>query len=123
MLLNLTLKTLSYSPDLVKDEVDTCDVLITSTGLLNKWDWPKIPGLENFKGVKAHSANYDPSTILKDKEVALIGGGSTGIQILPAIQPIAKRVDHYMKGKNWIAPMSIGSEELTRRNATGGNSE
>jgi len=92
-------------------------------GLLNKWDWPKIPGLDKFKGNKVHSAKWDPSLDLKGRNVALIGAGSTGIQILPAIQPIVNRVDHYMKGKNWISPSGIGGDELTRRNAVSGNCE
>ncbi|KIX06719.1 uncharacterized protein Z518_04695 [Rhinocladiella mackenziei CBS 650.93] len=104
-----------------ESETDRCDVLMMGTGLLNKWDWPQIPGLDTFKGPKVHSARWDQSIELEDRDVALIGAGSTGIQILPAIQPIAKRVDHYMKGKNWISPVGIGGDELDRRNATEGN--
>jgi cation diffusion facilitator CzcD-associated flavoprotein CzcO len=89
---------------------------------LNKWEWPKIPGLvDKFKGTKVHSAKYDPSTDLTSREVALIGGGSTGIQILPAIQPLVKRVDHYMKGQQWISPVGMGGDELVRRKITTGN--
>ncbi|KAH6988311.1 hypothetical protein BKA56DRAFT_477752 [Ilyonectria sp. MPI-CAGE-AT-0026] len=100
-----------------EDVVDRSDVLLLGTGLLNKFSWPKIPGIEDFQGTKVHSANWDPSLDLKDREVALIGAGSTGIQILPAIQPIVKRVDHYMKGQNWISELGIGGDELVRRQA------
>ncbi|KAK4934628.1 hypothetical protein LTR10_024159 [Elasticomyces elasticus] len=102
-------------------EVDHCDVLMMGMGLLNKWNWPKIPGFEDFQGQKIHTAKWDSSIELKDKEVALIGAGSTGIQVLPALQPIVKRLDHYMKGKNWISPVGIGGDELARRKATSGN--
>lgn len=93
------------------------------TGLLNKWDWPKIPGIDVFKGTKVHTAKWDSSLDLTDREVALIGAGSTGIQVLPSIQPIVKRIDHYMKGKNWISPVGIGGDELGRRQAASGNCE
>jgi hypothetical protein len=44
------------------------------------------------------------------KKIALIGGGSSGIQLLPQMQPIVERCDHYMKGKTWIAYRVPGKE-------------
>jgi cation diffusion facilitator CzcD-associated flavoprotein CzcO len=38
---------------------DSCDVLLSATGALNEWKWPKIPGLNDFKGKLLHSANWD----------------------------------------------------------------
>lgn len=29
---------------------DECDVLLHATGILNRWDYPEIPGLWDFKG-------------------------------------------------------------------------
>jgi cation diffusion facilitator CzcD-associated flavoprotein CzcO len=92
--------------------VDVCDVFISATGAINAWQWPDIKGLQSFKGKLVHSANWDPTIDVTGKRVALIGGGSTGIQILPQIQPKAARVDHYMKGKTWIPPMSFGAQTL-----------
>lgn len=99
--------------------IDTCDVYISATGILNKWKWPEIEGLETFKGNMVHSANWDHGLHLEDKDVALIGAGSSGIQILPTIQPITKKVDHYMSGKTWISPIGFGSEELHERGVVG----
>lgn len=42
-----------------------CDILITAMGVLNNWDWPKIPGLHDFKGKLMHSADWDESQDLK----------------------------------------------------------
>lgn len=58
-----------------------------------------------------HSANWDKSFDWTDKRVALIGAGSSGIQILPQIQPKAKQVVHFMKGKTWVSPVGYGAEE------------
>ncbi|KAJ5772709.1 hypothetical protein N7520_003238 [Penicillium odoratum] len=58
---------------------------------------------------------------MSGKSVALIGAGSTGIQILPQIQPYAKSVDHYVSGKTWISPVGFGSEELKERGVSSGN--
>ncbi|KAF5556057.1 FAD NAD(P)-binding domain-containing protein [Fusarium napiforme] len=101
--------------------VNQADVLLMCTGMLNKWTWPNIPGLDQYKGVKVHTANWDPSIQIHDKRIALIGAGSTGIQLLPQLQPVANRIDHYVKGQNWISPLGIGGDELLRRNAVGGN--
>ncbi|KAF2101755.1 flavin-binding monooxygenase [Rhizodiscina lignyota] len=102
---------------------DTCDFLVMATGILNQWDWPDIPGLKDFQGKLLHSADWDDSYDVRDKEIALIGGGSSGIQILPAIQPIVKRIDHYNHSKMWIASGGFAAEEAFRRNPTGGNSK
>lgn len=96
--------------------VDTCDVLLSAVGPLNRWEWPKIPGLNNFKGSLMHSANFDTGFDPTDKRIALIGGGSSGIQMLPQIAPVAKYVDHYMKGKTWIPPFGMGAQGVLGRN-------
>ncbi|KPM40130.1 putative sterigmatocystin biosynthesis monooxygenase stcW [Neonectria ditissima] len=95
---------------------DKADVLIQAVGALNKWKMPEIKGLDTFKGRLMHSANYDTDFDATGKRVALIGGGSSGIQILPQMQPIATRVDHYMKGKTWIPPFGIGALGVLDRN-------
>ena len=77
-------------------------------GFLNAWDWPSIPGIHNFKGDYMHTARWDESFDWSNKTVALVGAGSSGIQILPKIQPAAKRVVHFMKGKTWISPVGFG---------------
>ncbi len=97
--------------DLPQTITDTADIFLKGTGILNRWKWPDIEGLHSFKGPVLHSARWDPSFDWSDKTVALIGAGSTGIQILPKIQPKAKRVIHYMKGKTWISPVGYGAEQ------------
>ena len=89
---------------------DDCDVLLKGTGILNNWKWPEIEGLHTFKGDLMHSAQWDPKFDVAGKTVALIGAGSSGIQILPQIQPKAKHIYHYMKGKTWISPFGYGAE-------------
>jgi cation diffusion facilitator CzcD-associated flavoprotein CzcO len=104
--------------------IDRADFVVTGTGLLDKWDWPQIEGLQDFKGQLVHTANWDHSIKLhKDLNVALVGAGSSGIQVLPTVQPIVAHVDHYMKGRNWISPFAFGGSEIERRGYTGGNCE
>lgn len=57
-----------------------------------------------------HTASWDPNFDWTDKNVALIGAGSSGIQVLPQIQPGARRVFHYMRGRTWISPVGYAAE-------------
>lgn len=52
-----------------------CDILINAGGILNNWRWPAIPGIEKYKGVLLHTANWDDNVNLEGKHVGLIGNG------------------------------------------------
>lgn len=95
--------------------VDKADVLVKGTGILNKWKWPAIEGLHGFKGSLLHSANWDKECDLQGKRVAVIGNGSTGIQIVPALQPIANSVHVYMRSKSWVSPRGGFDKEVEKR--------
>ncbi|GAA6040905.1 hypothetical protein JCM8097_003180 [Rhodosporidiobolus ruineniae] len=97
------------------------DVVIQSLGGLARWDWPEIPGLMDFKGKKLHSAAYkEGPEEQKDKTVAVIGSGSSSIQIVPTLQKCAKQVDNYVRGSAWIAE-PFASTELLKRNPDASN--
>ncbi|KAL1877948.1 hypothetical protein Daus18300_002302 [Diaporthe australafricana] len=83
---------------------DWCHILVHATGYLNAPAWPQVPGLDEYEGIKVHSANYDPSISLAGKDVLLIGAGSSAVQILPAIQPIVKSVTIFIKSPTWVLP-------------------
>ena len=36
---------------------DDCDLLLGAIGILDRWQYPKIPGLETFKGRVIHTAD------------------------------------------------------------------
>lgn len=40
-----------------KTFTDDCDLLLGAVGILDRWEYPKIPGLESFKGRVIHSAD------------------------------------------------------------------
>jgi thioredoxin reductase len=52
----------------------------------SEWQYPKIPGIETFQGKLMHSARWDQEYDFKDKTVAVIGGGSSSVQIVPELQ-------------------------------------
>ncbi|RDW58681.1 FAD protein [Coleophoma cylindrospora] len=85
------------------EEVDDyCHFFINASGYLNNWKWPDIPGLHSFKGSLLHSAAWDPKIDLKDKAVAVLGCGSSGIQIVPSIQPTVKHLTTFIRSPTWI---------------------
>ncbi|KAJ9606670.1 hypothetical protein H2200_008678 [Cladophialophora chaetospira] len=83
---------------------DWCHYLLNAGGILNAWRWPNIPGLHNFKGKVVHSADWPQSFDYRDLKVAVIGNGSTGIQIVPAIQPHVKELVHLIRSPTWVTP-------------------
>lgn len=86
---------------------DQAHFLINGSGILNNWKWPSIEGLHDFKGNLIHSAQWPKDFDYKGKTVAVIGNGSSGIQIVPAIQPDVKRLVHVVRTPTWIIPPRV----------------
>lgn len=84
---------------------DHCDIFINATGILNNWRWPAIPGLHDYKGTLLHTANWDKDVDLTGKHVGLIGNGSSGIQVLPTIQPYASHVTTFIREPTYVSPV------------------
>lgn len=66
---------------------DQCEILANGSGVLNSYKYPDLPGMDQFEGKLMHSAAWDGTYDLKGKTVAVIGGGSSAVQIIPNIQP------------------------------------
>ncbi|GAA5962678.1 hypothetical protein JCM8115_005920 [Rhodotorula mucilaginosa] len=64
------------------------DVLISATGALNLPKIPNVTGRETFKGLQWHSSQWRDDVDLRGKKVAVVGNGSSGIQIIPNIVEI-----------------------------------
>lgn len=110
--------------DAGKEIDDFCDIFINASGVLNDWRWPDIQGIDDFKGVLLHTARWDEEVKLDGKHVGLIGNGyvfivflnqlskkhelttlsSSGIQVLPTIQPIVKKLTTFIRSPTWVAP-------------------
>ena len=81
---------------------DEADILINGSGILNKWRWPGIDGLNNYKGKLLHSAHWDSSYDWAGKSVAVIGNGSSAIQIVPQMQRTATYIENYIRSPTWV---------------------
>ena len=88
-----------------KTITESCDLLVGAIGLFDRWELPKIPGLEKFKGRVLHTAGWDPEygqEQWKDDRIAVIGAGASAIQIVPGLQPYAKKIDLMVRSGIWF---------------------
>lgn len=86
-----------------KEREEYADILISAKGFLSTWQWPKLSGLELFKGHRVHSAGWDHSYDYRNKRIAVIGNGSSGIQILPEMAKLdGTQVISFQRGPTWV---------------------
>ncbi|KAF5700787.1 monooxygenase [Fusarium globosum] len=80
------------------------DVVVAARGNLNTISWPNIPGFDTFKGKKMHSAAWDQEYDFKNKNIGVIGGGSSSIQIVPELQKVeGAKLNCFVRSKVWIS--------------------
>lgn len=70
--------------------------------MVSKWKWPDIRGLHEFSGTLTHTAHYDTSITLDNKRVAVIGVGSSGIQVTANIASKVSKLYTWVRTPTWI---------------------
>jgi cation diffusion facilitator CzcD-associated flavoprotein CzcO len=90
------------------------DVLLSGQGVLVHYKWPTIEGLHDFRGHITHSANWDHKFDYSNTRVAVIGNGSSGIQIVPQLQKKCKEVTNFLRGPTWVYYRVPPSKHLGR---------
>lgn len=70
--------------------------------MCSNWKWPEIEGLHDFEGILCHTANYPVGTVLDNKRVAVIGVGSSGIQVTANIASKVKELYTWVRSPTWI---------------------
>jgi len=86
-------------------------VVVSALGMFNEIVWPDIPGLEDFKGTKFHSARWNHAHDLTGERVGVIGIAASAIQFVPEIAPQCGRLHLYQRTANWVVPK--GNEPYT----------
>lgn len=76
---------------------------------------PNFEGLDKFKGLIYHSADWPEEPVdLSGKRVAVIGTGATGVQIIQEIGPIVSHLTVYQRTPNLALPMrQVNREQNT----------
>ena len=90
--------------NLATDEVfqDEAEYFVNAGGVLNTFKWPEIDGINDYKGKLMHSAQYEEGYPLEGKKVAVLGAGSSGVQIVSKIQKKVDTLYHWIRNPIWI---------------------
>lgn len=80
------------------------EFLIAAVGQLNRPAYPKLKGIERFKGKAFHSARWEHDYDLNQKRVAVIGTGASAIQFVPEIVKQVAHLDIYQRSAPYVIP-------------------
>jgi cyclohexanone monooxygenase len=86
--------------------------LVLATGNLSAPKLPDWPGLDRFKGEILHTAQWPREADLADRRVALVGTGSSGVQVIPQIAAVARSLTVFQRTPSFVVPAS--NRPLTR---------
>jgi cyclohexanone monooxygenase len=113
--------------------------VVMAQGSYNRPKLPGIPGIKDFKGHTFHSARWDYEYTggdanggldkLRDKRVALVGTGATGVQLVPHLGRDAEHVYVFQRTPSsvddrhntptdpeWVKSLQPGWQEERKRN-------
>jgi len=109
---NTTVESIEYDDKLKKwkmsiisnDKKSTLDsnIVISAVGQLNKPALPNISGIESFNNPIIHTAKWDNKYNFKNKNIALIGTGASGMQVAPELAKIVKKLTIFQRTPHWI---------------------
>ena len=84
-----------------------CRYLVAATGVLSVPYYPDVPGRQDFRGEAYHTGRWPLSPVdLAGKRVAVIGTGSSGVQIAPVIAPEVASLTVYQRTPGWCTPLN-----------------
>ncbi|MEV6336892.1 NAD(P)/FAD-dependent oxidoreductase [Nocardia vinacea] len=81
--------------------------LVAATGVLSVPFIPEVSGRELFGGEQHHTGRWPKTPIdFTGKRVAIIGTGSSGVQIVPAIADQVASLTVYQRTPDWCTPLN-----------------
>ncbi|MEL0028912.1 MAG: NAD(P)/FAD-dependent oxidoreductase [Perlucidibaca sp.] len=80
--------------------------LICALGQPNRPAYPRVAGMEDFKGEVFHSALWRHDIDLRGKRVAVIGTGASAIQFVPEIVPQVQSLVLMQRSAPYVIPKS-----------------
>lgn len=111
MRFNTTVESARWDADAGHWEISTAEgqrlvarFLIAATGFLSRPRTPEIPGIESFAGTVLHAAHWDEGCSLSGRRAAIIGTGSTGVQLIPELADRVADLTVYQRTPIWVLP-------------------
>jgi cation diffusion facilitator CzcD-associated flavoprotein CzcO len=81
--------------------------LVAATGVLSVPYFPEVPGREDFRGESYHTGLWPQTPVdFTGKRVAVVGTGSSGVQLVPAIADQVASLTVYQRTANWCTPLN-----------------
>jgi cation diffusion facilitator CzcD-associated flavoprotein CzcO len=93
-----------YRVRIASGEEEEFEAVVSCLGILNNPKYPGWPGLDEFEGVKFHSARWNHDVDLAGKTVALVGTGSSAAQAVPQLAETVGQLYVYQRSPGWILP-------------------
>jgi cation diffusion facilitator CzcD-associated flavoprotein CzcO len=81
--------------------------VVAATGMLSLPYFPDVPGRDDFRGESHHTGLWPEEPVdFAGKRVAVVGTGSSGVQVIPAIAAEAESLTVYQRTPNWCTPLN-----------------
>lgn len=94
---------LDITRDGVADSMST-DVLVVAVGSLNQPKIPDLPGSDTYRGETFHTARWRDDLQLEGKRVAILGSGSSGVQVTRTVAQVAEELFIFIRSPHWMRP-------------------
>jgi 4-hydroxyacetophenone monooxygenase len=85
-------------------EVVEANVVVNAVGTFANPNIPRFEGQETFQGQILHPSRWPADFDATGKRVAIVGNGSTGVQLLAPIAEDAEQVHVFQRTPQWISP-------------------
>lgn len=94
----------------------TTRFLICATGFLSQPRTPDIPGIDTFAGHVVHTARWDHAHSFRGQRTAVIGTGSTAVQVIPELANDVPELTVYQRTPIWVLPkIDVGFPPAVQR--------
>ena len=81
--------------------------LVAATGVLSMPYLPDVPGRQAFRGEQFHTGLWPATPVeFAGRRVAVVGTGSSGVQIIPVIAGEAASLTVYQRTAHWCTPLN-----------------
>ena len=81
--------------------------VVAATGVLSVPFYPAIPGRYSFRGEAYHTGLWPKTPVdFAGKRVAVIGTGSSGVQVIPMVAGEVASLTVYQRTPNWATPLN-----------------
>jgi 4-hydroxyacetophenone monooxygenase len=88
------------------------NVVISAVGILCQPKIPQFDGADTFEGRIFHSSQWPSDFYPAGQRVAVVGGGASANQIVPAIAPDVEHLYVFQRSPHWMAPSPLTFSEI-----------